>query len=437
MITFEPDARNTLGFVGGGTDYCQALTVIVDDIEGMLPLDPTKQGIAFGNQVDGHVHEENLYAVVHAVVLFYYQYHLKKFDKKKGLLTEKIQEFSEADFPDNHELKTCENLKLTDYGVNFILNVHNQIRVDHTVSIMYMYYYLQHCMLIVNLIIITPKLQCYKDEIVGPDTIFRLLPDESKPSKRKAIKGKATNATTSSPVKIPTRKKKGASAITPSPAKMKQPPVTKSRKSPPKRKTSAVAKNSKPSAQKKQKKQCTEASSPTQQKGSRSSSRTPSRPQRFGDYTEESENEPDIDSHEMTDNDADKTGDEDLIDLCSSSDDEEDGLMNKEAHTSHSAADESFQDNNTTVKEEEASVTVANALVNEIKGLKTENVDLKARVIALEKEKGSKTENVDLKARVIALEKENDCLKKEVKRLSEEKKKTSSKSVNDMAPCNL
>lgn len=56
MITYHPDARNTLGLTGGGTVYCQGLTIIVDDVEGHLPLDPTKQGIAFGNESHGNVH---------------------------------------------------------------------------------------------------------------------------------------------------------------------------------------------------------------------------------------------------------------------------------------------------------------------------------------------------------------------------------------------
>ena len=43
MVQHEPDARSILSLVAGGTDYCQALTIIVDDIEGYLPLDPTKQ----------------------------------------------------------------------------------------------------------------------------------------------------------------------------------------------------------------------------------------------------------------------------------------------------------------------------------------------------------------------------------------------------------
>ena len=43
LVQFKQDARDMIGLVNGGTDYCQALTVIIDDVHGKLPLDPTKQ----------------------------------------------------------------------------------------------------------------------------------------------------------------------------------------------------------------------------------------------------------------------------------------------------------------------------------------------------------------------------------------------------------
>jgi hypothetical protein len=43
LISHRPDARTLLGLTAGGTDFCQGLTVIIDDIGGNLPLNPTKQ----------------------------------------------------------------------------------------------------------------------------------------------------------------------------------------------------------------------------------------------------------------------------------------------------------------------------------------------------------------------------------------------------------
>ena len=44
LIKDYRDARGELLLSAGGTDFCQGLTIIVDDKHGMLPLNPTKQG---------------------------------------------------------------------------------------------------------------------------------------------------------------------------------------------------------------------------------------------------------------------------------------------------------------------------------------------------------------------------------------------------------
>jgi hypothetical protein len=44
LIKKYDDARYELRLTSGGTNYCQGLTIIVDDKHGMLPLNPTKQG---------------------------------------------------------------------------------------------------------------------------------------------------------------------------------------------------------------------------------------------------------------------------------------------------------------------------------------------------------------------------------------------------------
>ena len=44
LIKKYEDARSLLRLPSGGTNYCQGLTIIVDDKHGVLPLNPTKQG---------------------------------------------------------------------------------------------------------------------------------------------------------------------------------------------------------------------------------------------------------------------------------------------------------------------------------------------------------------------------------------------------------
>mmetsp|Transcript_5571 Transcript_5571/g.9979 ORF Transcript_5571/g.9979 Transcript_5571/m.9979 type:complete len:495 (-) Transcript_5571:871-2355(-) len=64
LIKSEPDARHMLGLTTGSSLYGSALTIIIDDIGGCLPLHPTKQDISFGLENKGAVHEENLFAWV-------------------------------------------------------------------------------------------------------------------------------------------------------------------------------------------------------------------------------------------------------------------------------------------------------------------------------------------------------------------------------------
>lgn len=267
MIQYDEDARLILGLTGGGTDFCQALTVIVDDSEGHLPLDPTKQYIAFGNQERGNMHEENLFSVVHAVVKFYWRYHINKYSGSKKALTEKITKWSKEEVPTS--IKMCGDSELTDYKMRFNLNRDNRILVDHS---------------------------CYKDEEIeeiGPDTLFRLLPskksvDKKKPaSKRKTSSKKDKDTSTTS--KSPPRKKKRAlsKAVTPSPTKKKQ-KHSESRKAPAKRKQL----DNMDAWESGKKKGATRQ--PVKSKGSRASSRESIPTQRYGKYSHsESEDEDD------------------------------------------------------------------------------------------------------------------------------------------------
>eukprot|EP00584_Thalassiosira_punctigera_P000908 CAMPEP_0172538260 /NCGR_PEP_ID=MMETSP1067-20121228/9679_1 /TAXON_ID=265564 ORGANISM="Thalassiosira punctigera, Strain Tpunct2005C2" /NCGR_SAMPLE_ID=MMETSP1067 /ASSEMBLY_ACC=CAM_ASM_000444 /LENGTH=972 /DNA_ID=CAMNT_0013323721 /DNA_START=179 /DNA_END=3097 /DNA_ORIENTATION=+ len=381
MIQYESDARTTLGLVAGGTEFCQALTVIIDDKEGHLPLDPTKQGIAFGNQVHGHVHKENLYAVVSCVVKFYYRHHMNKFGGKKSTLTAKIREFCSSEVPEN--LKTCGNSELTDYGVRFIQTKHDRIQVDRTFTI---------------------------GVIDGPDTIFRLFSEAAKgkaPSKKvsrrtpsctkkrqvakadktalpddqndcKATNHEASDDRVSKAARRPAQKKKQRAKVRRLPlpdakrggksAKGKIPndKVCERAQSPPQKKQQ-VAKVSKSLAKKKQKgakvsspkrkadsywgdkRQCTAKTIqlPVKIRGMRSSPRQSigKPPKRYCHLSDsESGDEDDNNSTTTMDNSKIKSEpiggghDEDPIDLCSSSD--EDEVMNEVALASENESED-------------------------------------------------------------------------------------------------
>jgi hypothetical protein len=72
LIQLLGDARADLRLTGGGSDYCQGLTILLDDYEGTLPLNPTKQDISFGMEEHGQVKKENLYSWIAAVSHFFW-----------------------------------------------------------------------------------------------------------------------------------------------------------------------------------------------------------------------------------------------------------------------------------------------------------------------------------------------------------------------------
>lgn len=93
LINKIDDARHLLGLQHSGSDFCQGLTIIVDDFHGNLPLDPVKQNIAFSEEDGARAHEANFYAWISGVSKFYWNFHADKYSegKKKTLLGEAIK----------------------------------------------------------------------------------------------------------------------------------------------------------------------------------------------------------------------------------------------------------------------------------------------------------------------------------------------------------
>ncbi len=96
LIKYAEDGRNMLKLSAGGTQFCQGLTCIIDDHDGEIPLNPTKQDVAFSEKPNGEILGANLYAWTSAIVSIYYRFHLKKFDDKKGDLTLDLKPFAAA-----------------------------------------------------------------------------------------------------------------------------------------------------------------------------------------------------------------------------------------------------------------------------------------------------------------------------------------------------
>ena len=90
VTKYDDDARGKIGLPTGSTDFCQGLTVIVDDMHGHLPLNPTKQGIAFakGRGIATSVHEKNLNKWIGAYAHLFYNIHMKRrFGDSKNAFT--------------------------------------------------------------------------------------------------------------------------------------------------------------------------------------------------------------------------------------------------------------------------------------------------------------------------------------------------------------
>ena len=158
LISHHADARTRLGLSAGGTAFCQGLTVIIDDFGGQLPLNPTKQEVAFGEELHGAVHRENLMAAVGGVVHFFYNFHLRKYNDRKTDLTRKIAAFGDELMEEDRDLKTLDSSDLTTYEISF-KTVGKSIRADRNSA----------------------------KEIVGADTLY-VLQEEKKRSKKKARK---------------------------------------------------------------------------------------------------------------------------------------------------------------------------------------------------------------------------------------------------------
>src|SRR6056300_1221407 len=121
LIKSDKDGRGYLNLSNQGSSFCQGLTIIIDDIGGLFPLNPTKQAIAFAEQTTGAIHEENLIALVGTFVKTYYEHHLNKYGNRTTL-TKAVKEFGADDIELDHQIKDIDSSDLTtfDYGTRAV-----------------------------------------------------------------------------------------------------------------------------------------------------------------------------------------------------------------------------------------------------------------------------------------------------------------------------
>ena len=124
LVKSVEDCRAVLGLTTGSTDFCQGLTVIVDDMFAHLPLTPTKQDIAFGEQGEvGNIHKTNLFSWIGAYTYLYYNIHKNKFGGSKMALSSAIaHQFSRQDALswDGPSLDSCELKRYGDIEWKYI-----------------------------------------------------------------------------------------------------------------------------------------------------------------------------------------------------------------------------------------------------------------------------------------------------------------------------
>jgi hypothetical protein len=75
LIKVEHDPRSTLGLSSGSTDFNQGLTIILDDYNGTIPLNPTKQDTSYGVSSHGQIHSDNVREWTAAITHFFWFYH--------------------------------------------------------------------------------------------------------------------------------------------------------------------------------------------------------------------------------------------------------------------------------------------------------------------------------------------------------------------------
>jgi hypothetical protein len=97
LIKVEHDPRSRLGLGAGSTNFNQGLTVIIDDYNGTIPLNPTKQDTSYGHSSHGQIHSDNVDEWTAAITHFYWMYHFEMVaNESKRALSEAVGKRKDA-----------------------------------------------------------------------------------------------------------------------------------------------------------------------------------------------------------------------------------------------------------------------------------------------------------------------------------------------------
>lgn len=92
LILRNLDAKAILRLPGGSTTFCQGMTILVDDRMGNLPLNPTKQDLAFTEESHGEIHRQNLFAWLQAAAKVYYRHYFELcYNSSKEIVSEAVK----------------------------------------------------------------------------------------------------------------------------------------------------------------------------------------------------------------------------------------------------------------------------------------------------------------------------------------------------------
>ena len=140
LIKVQNDPRNEIGLTAGSTDFCQGMTVIIDDYNGTLPLNPTKQDTAYGHSKHGQIHAANLKEWTAAIAHFYWNYHYARLGSSKVAVTQAVSntkaslEDAYRNFRRNPNLKKkstiiplCKGTFISYKGIEFALTNYHSV----------------------------------------------------------------------------------------------------------------------------------------------------------------------------------------------------------------------------------------------------------------------------------------------------------------------
>ncbi|KAL3911062.1 MAG: hypothetical protein SGARI_001824 [Bacillariaceae sp.] len=119
LIKVEHDPRSTLGLSAGSTDFNQGLTIILDDFNGTIPLNPTKQDTSYGVSATGQIHSDNIREWTAAITHFFWMYHFEGAagSSKKALSKAVSSRKSEVE----GQLKTYDPAKENPFSTGFFI----------------------------------------------------------------------------------------------------------------------------------------------------------------------------------------------------------------------------------------------------------------------------------------------------------------------------